>query len=389
MTGGLRPMGLADLDEVVRLRVISFGGDAERAREQEHRSIEAGQTWGLLDGRHILGTTRLAVLDHWFGGRRVPCQHVSGVAVPPEHRGRGVASALMRGVVDRGVLDGATLSLLYPATTALYRRLGWEHAGTLARYTMDARLAPGVPGVLRPAAGEADWAAIRACHRETGRQHNGPTVRDERGWQRLRDTPFVYVLDGEDGQDGVEAYLCYGQQADPGDWQFSIEITDWGVTTPRGLASLLGFVGRHGTIGKQARMTGPLPHSWTFLVPEQDVDRSGGMFWMARALDLPGAIAARGFAPGLSLDVTLAVEDRLVPAARGPWRLEVSGAAAKLAPADHADVTLDARAVGPLYTGFTSVTQLALAGLAQGPPDALALLGAAFAGSAPVLFDFF
>jgi predicted acetyltransferase len=126
-----------------------------------------------------------------------------------------------------------------------------------------------------------------------------------------------------------------------------------------------------------------------FLTPEQDVRPDGGMYWMARGLDLPVAVAARGFAPGISLEVAFAVEDPLVPAARGPWRLEVAGGTGKLVPAPSADIVLDARAVGPTYTGFTSPAQLAVAGLASGPPEALALLGTAFAGPHPVFFEFF
>lgn len=148
-------------------------------------------------------------------------------------------------------------------------------------------------------------------------------------------------------------------------------------------------MGRHGTIGKDATFGGAFPHPWTFLTPEQDVRRDGGMFWMARVLDLPAAVAARGYPPGLTLSVSFAVTDPELPDARGPWRLEVDGGAAKLAPATAAEVVLDARAFGPLYTGFTSPAQLALTGLATGPDHALARLGAAFAGPPPVAFDFF
>ncbi len=388
MNHGLRQLGSEHLDEVVRFRIVSFGGDGEEVREREERSLASGLTWGLVEGERLLATTRLSLVDHWFGGRRVSCQHVSSVAVPPEHRGRGAASALMRGVIDRGLAEGAGLSLLYPATTALYRRLGWEHAGTLARYRIDAHRAPALSGGLRPADGDGDWAAIRASHEATGRFYNGPSVRDERGWERLRQTPFVYVLDADDGR-GIEAYLCYTQRTEPSGWQFSIAVTDWGATTPRGLAAILGLIGRHGTIGKDAHLSGPVPHPWTFLAPEQDLEHAGGMFWMARGLDLPGAIAARGFPPGIALEVTFAVDDPLNATANGPWRLEIASGAAKLTPAPAADLTLNARAFGPLYTGFTTPSQLALAGLLTGPPDPTALLTTAFAGPAPVLFEFF
>jgi predicted acetyltransferase len=375
-----------DHDAVVAIREVSFGSMDEAARESMREQLAAGGVFGLESGGAVAALTRLSVVDHWFGGRRVPCQHVGGVAVPPEHRGRGVALALMRAVIERGIADGVGLSLLYPATTALYRRCGWELAGTYARYQIDARLAPALGPALRPATDE-DWAAIRACHEATGRALNGPAVGDDRRWARLRRASFAYVLDAPGG--GVEAYVVYDQSRTPGDWQFTLAVDDWGATTPDGLAALLGFIGRHGTIGKDATLAGSVPHPWHFLTPEQDLHHTGGMLWMARGLDLPSAVAARGFPPGLTFAVAFAVNDPLVPAAGGPWRLEIADGAGKLVPAASADVLLDARAVGPLYTGFTSPAQLALAGLVAGPPAALALLGAAFAGPPPVLLEFF
>jgi predicted acetyltransferase len=293
----------------------------------------------------------------------------------------------MRGVIAQGLAEGAGLSLLFPATSALYRRLGWEHAGHLVRYRLDARHAPAQGAALRPVR-PGDWEDVQACHEATGRALNGPAARAERDWARVREARFTYVLDAESGP-GIEAYVCFGPRRQPGDWQYSVGFADWGATTPRGVTALLGFVGRHGTIGRDATFGGSFPHPWTFVAPEQDLRRDGGMFWMARALDLPAAVAARGYAPGIQLAVDFRVEDADAPEARGPWRLEVAGGAGKLVPTATADVVLDARAVGPLYTGFTSAAQLALAGVARGPEHDLALLGTAFAGPPPVLFDFF
>lgn len=376
------------LDEVLRLRDVSFGGRSdEEVRAAQREAIGEGITWGLLDGAALHGAARVWNAEHWFGGRRVPCQHVSAVVVPPEHRGQGVASAMMRAAIAQGVEQGVALSLLYPATTALYRRLGWEQAGAYARYRLDARHAPSGGAVMRRAL-EEDWDAIRACQEDSGRGLNGPLLISERRWRRLRRVQHVYVLDA-DGAPGIEAYVCYDTSQAPGDWQYSIAVEDWGATTPRGLEALLGFVGHHGTVGKDAAFRGPLPHPWTFLVPEQDVRQDGGMLWMARGLDLPAAVAARGFAPGVTVSVAFAVDDPLVASACGPWRLEVGGGAGALHPAPSAEVRLDARAIGPLYTGFASPHQLALAGLVTGPASDLALLGTAFAGPLPVLFDFF
>lgn len=392
----LRQLGVDDLGEVLRLRHVCFGDDADDAlRARMAGRVERGELFGWDDGG-VQAITRLATADHWFGGRRVPCQHVGSVAVPPEHRGRGVATALLRAVAARGAAEGAGLSLLYPATTPPYRRLGWEQAGEYTVYRVAARAVGAVRGpALRPVASDDDRAAVERAQQRAWQATPGAAVRSAQEWTAVWEDAVAYVLDADADADGdggggeVQAYLVYRPRRRPGDWQYTIQVEEWGATTAEGLGGLLAFVARHGSLGKDIELAGPVPHPWTFLAPEQDVRRHHGMHWMARALDLPAAVAARGFPPGVDLTVAFRVEDAVVPAVAGPWQLVVRDGRGVLVPTEVADVVLDARAVGPLYTGFAGPAALASAGLVRGRADDLALLGTAFAGAVPVLFDFF
>jgi len=382
-------LGPEHLDTVVRLRTVSFGPAGDGDREHQLAAIERGDAWGWADGGQILAALKLSLVDHWFGGRRVPCQNIAGVAVPPEHRGQGVARDCMRAAVVQGAAEGAGLSLLFPATTRLYRGLGWEHAGEIVRYRLNARQAPSGGPALRPLDLETDWPSVLACHHAHGQALSGPAVRPDVRWSAIRSADFAYGLDAVDGG-GLEAYVFYSQARAADDWQFTLDFADWAATSNRGVTALLTLIGRHGTVGKAATFNGPAPHPFGFLVPEQDVERRSGFAWMARGLDLAAAVAARGFPPGLTLDVEFAIEDTVLDEkSRGPWRLEVAGGRGALTPAAQAAVRLDARAVGPLYTGFLDGAALARAGLASGPAEELAALSAAFAGPPPVLFDFF
>lgn len=397
-----RPLRPDEAADAARRAAVSFGGSLdEEAVEQWRSRIAEGEVWGLADDAdRVLAHGRFTLVDHWLGGRRVPAQHVASLAVPPEHRAKGVAAALMRAAVDEGARQGAGLSLLFPATVALYRRLGYEHAGTFTRYRLDARKAPSTGPTLRRAEGEEDWQAIRRCGDLAASLQHGPAVRPDPVWQKLRTAAYHYVLDGADAgaaESGLDAYVLFDHRHEPGDWQYTLDVADWAATTARGLAAVVGLVGRHGTIGKAATFRGPVPDQWSMLVAEQDVAAGGGFWWMARGLDLAVAIAARGFPPGLTGAATLTVEDPLLPEARGPWRLEVADGRGVLEPTGcsgggplgSAAVHLDARAVGPLVTGFRPPRQLALAGLADGPAEALDWLAGAFAGPVPVLLDFF
>ncbi|MFG6197588.1 GNAT family N-acetyltransferase [Nonomuraea sp. JJY05] len=57
---------------------------------------------------------------------------VAGVTVSPEDRGRGVGSRLMRAVVERAASLGDAVSALHPATTPIYRSVGYEPRGPTA-----------------------------------------------------------------------------------------------------------------------------------------------------------------------------------------------------------------------------------------------------------------
>jgi len=180
VSSDFRALDVGDLDTLVRLREVAFGSVVdEEQRGERPRGARARPVLGAGGGRR--GAIRRVA-----AGDRPLVRGTTGAV--PAHRRRSRAARAPR--ARRRI--GAALSLLYPATVALYRRLGWEHAGLLVRYRLDARSAPAVGTTLRPVASgadagdsdagaEADWAAIRACHEATGRALNGPAVRSADG----------------------------------------------------------------------------------------------------------------------------------------------------------------------------------------------------------------
>jgi predicted acetyltransferase len=394
MTGApfrFRPLRADEARAAARRTQLSFGAtrDLEELTERWRQHADDGGGWVLADAQTdaVLAQTVLRSGPHWFGGREVPCQRVGGVAVAPEHRGAGVATALMAEALRHGAAAHAGLSLLFPATVALYRGLGYEYAGAFVRWEVNARaVAPEGPG-LRPL--DDEWAAVAACHRRWAATLNGPELRDERRWNALREqSQFAYGLDAADGS-GLDAYVLLRHEAIPGHWQHRLELVDWAAASPRALQAVVGFVGRHGTLARDARFRAPTPNPWALHIAEQDLVRASDFDWMARGVDLVAAVTARGFPEALAGSVTVAVDDPLLDAARGPWRLEIAGGRGALEPAAAADVRLHTTAVGPLFTGYWTASALAAAGRLTGPAGALRLLDAAFAGPTPTLLDFF
>jgi predicted acetyltransferase len=124
------------------------------------------------------------------------------------------------------------------------------------------------------------------------------------------------------------------------------------------------------------------------VLPEQVVELAGANHWMTRIVDAAGAITARGYPPGVRVEVHLQLADRLAPWNDGRFVLRIEGGEGKLSPGGTGDVQLSVNALASLYTGWASASTLAGAGLVHhvGARE-LGMLDAAFAGPRPYLFD--
>jgi predicted N-acetyltransferase YhbS len=384
---GFRAVRAGEVSMTARQAHEAFGGDPDGLAVREERfrrHLEAGELWGVEDtGGALVGSCRLLAVDHFFGGRPVRCMDVAGVAVPDEHRRRGVATRLMEGAVAWGAHRGMGLSLLYGYVPPLYRPLGWEPAGTYPSHVFDGSLRIPPAEAMRPG-NDRDWPAVAACHERFAAMQNGPARRGDLQWERLRQGPRPLVLDG---RGGVDAYVLATGSTDPGDDGDEPPTMDWAATTGRGLRAVMAVLTERAAQGPVAVRT--RPDQWASYSDRWEIPETSGLYWMARPLLLPTAVAARGFSGGVTATVDFVLEDPLVAESRGPWRLEVAGGEGRLTPTDRADVVLHIRAAGPLFTGFRSPRQLMMAGFLDGPAAALDALTAAFAGEPPVLLDFF
>ena len=113
---------------------VSIDRSVARTRVEELRVLEEdGVRLGLLLARGQ---------PVFWGGRPVPASQVSGLSVGAEHRGRGVATDLLRAYLAEVHERGAAISTLFPAAVRLYRRAGYEYAGTWTLYEAAARHLP-------------------------------------------------------------------------------------------------------------------------------------------------------------------------------------------------------------------------------------------------------
>jgi predicted acetyltransferase len=112
--------------------------------------------------------------------------------------------------------------------------------------------------------------------------------------------------------------------------------------------------------------------------------------WMTRVIDAPGAIAARGYPPGVRGCVDFRIIDPQCDWNDGRWRFEVDDGSASLTRGGDGDIEVGIGALSALYTGYAPARTLALGGLLRGGEErAFGALDAAFAGPAPWMPDFF
>ncbi len=380
-----RPLGTADVARVLEVRRRSFGPSGVSVEEYatRHRPLlDAGRILGVVAGDEVVAAARILPMHQSWGGRSVAMAGIAGVVVAPEHRGRGVGSLLMRATLQRAGELGAAVSVLYPATVPVYRRLGWEVAGVQQRISVPSHLLRVLGGrdVAVRRATPADAGAMLAIERRVYRWglDSGPLLNTpaETGERLEDDAVFSYVCD--------DGFVMYG-------WQGSDLLVHQLVAdreeSVRALWSVVGSGSStaktvHAYVGPRDPLHLLLPATVALSVQTER--------WMLRVLDLPGAIAARGFPSAVTCEVPLRVDDHEIADATGSWRLRVADGAGVLERSDAGDndTTVGARGIAAMYAG-TPMHALRRTGLVRGgSPQHDAALDAAFAGDA-YLLDYF
>ncbi|TDC48215.1 GNAT family N-acetyltransferase [Actinomadura sp. KC345] len=354
----------------------------ERRSEAARPTWEAGRWFAGFDGDRIVATGVLHDMTQWWHGRPVSMAGVSAITVAPEDRGRGLGRRLMTDLLRRCAGFGHPLAMLYPATTRIYRSLGWEHAGAQhhieipaeALRTVAAERVP-VRRAGREDAGEAAAVIGRAHERA---RDSGPVGWPEARWRGMLGHRDEYVYLAEDG------FLSYHWSGG----NTGLEVTRLVASSERTLRALWAIVGSGSSTAETVRAcVSPmdpvlwLPHERRLY---ETVHRTQ---WMLRVVDAPAAIRARGYPAGVTAGVPLLIDDPQCPGNSGHWRLEIEDGEGRLerSPETAGAVRLGPRGLSALYAGVP-VTTLRLAGLVEGG-DAEAL-SPAFAAT-PFSLDFF
>ena len=351
---------------------------------REHLRVVRG------DGQTV-GGLLMVPMGQVFGGRAVGMTGIAGVAVSPESRGRGAARFMMAEGLREMHASGRSLSTLYASNAPLYRSVGYEQAGSQFRARVRLRDLPRerAPGRVRPMT-EADEVTVRELHRSRGPLAPGSLERGSYIWHRIKNPRFGklsrgFLIEGERGAEGY-AYLI----TDPGDPSFEVlGLGDWCATTPEALRTLVSFLADHATMWTSVTWTTGPRDALLASVPDFGYELQLVEYWMLRVVDVPRALEARGYPPGLEAEIQLEVEDEVVAANRGRFVLSVSGGRGTVRAGGKGAIALGVAPLASLYSGHLTAEDLALLGQAAGGAAELANATAVFASAPPATPDFF
>ncbi|MBA2639971.1 MAG: GNAT family N-acetyltransferase [Nocardioidaceae bacterium] len=380
----IRAAESADLPAVLDVRARSFGplpaGSRSGWDHLQQRTIDQRRALVATSAGRVVAYARINAMQQLWGGRPLPMAGVAGVVVAPEHRGRGVGTTLLSAVLERAVELGDCVSALYPATLPVYRRLGWEWGGVQHRVSVDTELLRRLGGsdvhVRRAGPGDEDamLAATAAVH--AGTRSSGPLVHSSAETREELEDASVFGYVADDG-------MClFGWL---GDDLLVHELTAGSESTMRALWSVIGSgssVAR--TVHAYQSPRDPV-HLLLGAQARAEVRQTR---WMLRVLDLPAAVAGRGFPPGLDVEVPLVVHDPLASRCSGSWLLGVSGGRGTVARTAADGLRVGPHGLAAMFAG-NPVAALRMGGVAShGRPEHDALLDSVFAAE-PYLLDYF
>jgi predicted acetyltransferase len=376
----IRSIDPGDVDAVHDLWLRAFGrSDSDPGRTL--LAVHEGRMLGVYEGPRLVACAMYYAFDQWWHGRPVPMAGVAGVCVAPEDRGRGIGGRLAAGLLD--LMEDRPLSALFPATTPVYRSVGYERAGAQFQVTLPPEplraLAAGPVKVRRAEPGDAAevTALLRRLHADA--RHGGPIDRGEDYFRGLLENEGVFAYLADDG------FLAYGW-----DGNDRLRVRRCVAGSAETARTLWAVVGSGSSVAEtvSAYVAPDDPLLWLLRDrSDHDVRRVG---WMLRVLDAPAAIAARGFPAAVSLDLPLVIDDERRPGNAGAWRLTVEAGQGRLrrGPEEREATRLAARGLAALYAGIPMATLRGAGIVTVGDTAADPLLDAAFAAT-PFMLDYF
>src|SRR6516164_2824025 len=399
----LRPIVTEEFDQYCNVPVQAFNETDELSDVVEHERMvfEFDRSIAAFDGDAIVGTAAAYTFQLTVPGGVVGAAGVTFVSVMPDHRRRGILSAMMRHQLADIAARGEPVAALYASESVIYGRYGYG----CASHQLSLTIRRGEGALRQAAAGSGDGSLqLRAVQPEDKRSELGQVydsvllhrpgmlARDDRWWQAILSDP-EFVRRGRSPQ---KCLLACDDSA-PRGYALYRTKPDWDDDgLPYGGLSVREFIAADGAaaaalwtdlltrdlIGEVTARMRPVDDPLLDMLADRRRARaylSDGL-WV-RLVDVSAALTSRRYS--CPADLVIEVTDDLLPANAGRWRLQCPGpgetgtATCKRTTAA-ADILLPVAALGAGYLGGVRLGALGTAGLiTECSKGALAVLSAA------------
>lgn len=383
----VRTMTEQDRDQVRAIRIQAFNQPVEYRDLNDSTPLEIQRVWER-DGR-VQAAAASRPFGHYFGGRSVPAAGITGVVVLPEARGRGAATDLVTTMLREARPDYPVASL-FPATLPVYRKAGFEIALYQTIYAAPVDALPRVRDALAMQPwGDGDLEQVAEAYRRYAQTQNGLLDRplgwwDERVLRPLGSDPVYRYLVREGGR--ITGWVVF-TQSDAFDVR--LRFRDLVATTPAAAQAILTFASAHHSLGKEIFWFGPPVDPFAMLLDEERIRIDARNAVMLRVLDVPAAIAARGYRGDIAHRISLTVVDPLFPGNNGPWQIDIDAGIGSVKPVDNSEITLPIGVFSAIYTGFLRPSEARMIGLLEASDDEIRRLEGIFDGPTPWIIDHF
>lgn len=346
--------------------------DAERFAQW----IEVERMHAAFDGDRIVGgagafSYRMSVP----GGATIPAGGITVVGVLPSHRRRGVLTAMMKAQLEDCRARGDLAAYLWASEATIYGRFGYGLASRIGEITLSrdrTRFAqPFEPrGTVRLVDLEESTRTFPPLYEQMLAQRPGMFTRSKEWWEtrrlfddpaRRRGGPKNRALLELDGKPAGYALYTVAQDWQSGFSKGTVTIQEVVAPTPEAARELWRWLLDFDWTSQFVADLLPLDHELFLLLaePRRMQFKVNDGVWV-RLIDVGAALSARAYAG--DGEIVLDVTDGLFADNAGRWRVSGDGAERTDAAAD---LALDITALGSVYLGGFSFTELVRASRAQ------------------------
>ena len=369
-----------DASLIESLLGMAFGFSAERAAEYLAH-VGLGAFFVVRRGSELIACAALLETRHRFGGNWVSAANIAHIAIAPEARGGGLAIPLVDALCCAAASRGAVMVTLFASARPVYRKCGFEVAGSEIVYEADTSAMPARTDLAFLRIAFEDPRLLDAYEART-LVEAGLLDRTKGHWREILRAPTEALQAYAAGAGPLSAYAI----VDTSDATCLI-IRDWYAATNTAATGLLAFFSRFRSVYPRVRWHGGPHDDLVSAMPDKGWRLAHQEEWLARILDPKAALETRGYlvregslrfsiseADGRRLNLFLEVVDGVAHV-----RKSSGGAAPSLA--------LSAATFATLFTGYRSASRLWRQGLIETSAEGGRLADLVFSGPAPWLAE--